>query len=840
MQILLRLAFAALIVAAVLAAATYFHLRRSLPQESGEARLAGLGRPVEVLRDRFGVPHIFAQSLADATRALGYVHAQDRLWQMEMNRRTAAGRLAEVLGAPALETDRFLRTLGVRRAALANFARLDEQTQQLLESYAEGVNAFLATDPVLPLEFWLTGVKPEPWTPADSLGWIKMMAWDLGGNWRNELLRLRLAKAMPLERIHELLPPYPGEKYPEIVELRRFYQGMQQEGVKLAEQGAGRRGDQPGASAFGFKNDLLFFGGENHAAKKQETMGKASEAEAVFGALAQSEGLGSNNWVLSGKRSATGKPLLANDPHLGLTAPAVWYFAHVKTPEFEAIGGTLPGVPAIVLGRNSHFAWGFTNTGPDVQDLYLERLDGAGNYLTPEGPRAFERVDELIRVKGGEDVRLQVRISRHGPVISDVSRVALEAAPRGHVVALQWTALREDDLTMQSALKIAGARDWAGFLGALRDFHSPQQNVVYADTAGNIGFVAAGRVPLRKPGNDLMGLAPAPGWLAKYDWAGFVPFAELPHAYNPASGQVVTANHRVTPPGYAHHITSEWQSPYRAQRIEELLRALPAHSIGSFARIQGDVVSLPARELLPRMLETKPASEEARRALQLLGAWDGTMAAEGSEPLIFWAWWRELTRALYADEMGEAFRGQWLARAPFVAAVLQDRGGRGRWCDQVRTPSVETCDELLAQSLDAALADLRRRYGGDMASWRWGTAHEARHEHRPFGRVPWLARWFDISVPSGGDAYTVNVGRNRMEDEARPFANTHAASLRAIYDLEDLGRSLFIHSGGQSGNVLSAHYRSFAAAWARGDYVPMTTGRAQLEAAGVLRLELKP
>ncbi|HJS37550.1 MAG TPA: penicillin acylase family protein [Burkholderiales bacterium] len=808
MRMLLRLAFAALIVAVVVAAVLYFHLRRSLPQETGEARLAGLAKPVEILRDRFGVPHIFAQGLADATRALGYVHAQDRLWQMEMNRRTAAGRLAEVLGAQALEADRFLRTLGVRRAALANFARLDKQTQELLESYAAGVNAFLATDPVLPIEFWLTGVKPEPWTPADSLGWIKMMAWDLGGNWRNELLRLRLAKTMPLERIHELLPPYPGEKYPPIVELQRFYQGLEQEGVKLANR------------------DSPYF---SHLQMRK--MGTVP----IYG---QGEGLGSNNWVVSGKRTATGKPLLANDPHLGLTAPAVWYFAHVKTPEFEAIGGTLPGVPAIVLGRNTHFAWGFTNTGPDVQDLYLERLDGAGNYLTPEGPRAFEHVDEVIRVKGGEDVRLQVRVSRHGPVISDVLPAAQAAAPRGHVLALQWTALREDDLTMQSALKIARAQDWAGFLGALRDFHSPQQNVVYADTAGNIGFVAAGRVPLRKPGNDLMGLAPAPGWLAKYDWAGFVPFAELPHAYNPASGQVVTANHRVTPPGYAHHITSEWQSPYRAQRIEELLRAVPAHNVGSFARIQGDVVSLPAREVLPRLLETKPGSEDARRALQLLGAWDGTMAAERAEPLVFWAWWRELTRALYADEMGEAFRSQWLARAPFVMAVLEDRGGQARWCDDVRTSAVETCDALLARSLEAALADLRKRYGGDVSSWRWGAAHEARHEHRPFGRVHWLARWFDISVPSAGDAYTVNVGRNRMEDEARPFASVHAASLRALYDLEDLDRSLYIHSGGQSGNVLSTHYRSLTAAWARGDYMPMTVNRAQLEAAGASRLAL--
>jgi penicillin G amidase len=436
-------------------------------------------------------------------------------------------------------------------------------------------------------------------------------------------------------------------------------------------------------------------------------------------------------------------------------------------------------------------------------------------------------------------VRLQVRATRHGPVLSDVLRSLREAAPRGHVVALQWTALRDDDLTMQAAVKMAGAHDWKGFLEAARDFHSPQQNMVYADREGNIGFVAAGRVPVRKPGNDLHGLAPAPGWLAKYDWAGFLPFAGLPTRYNPASGQVVTANQRITPPEYRPHITYEWQPPYRAQRIEQLLGALPTHSIGSFARIQGDVVSLPVRELLPVLLDTRPASEEARRALRLLAGWDATMAADRPEPLILWAWWRELTRAIYADDLGGAFRDNWLARAPFMIAVLTDKDGEGHWCDDVRTAPVERCGALLSVTLDTALADLRKRYGDDMAAWRWGKAHEALLEHRPFGRVPSLARWFDITVPTPGDPYTVNVGRNRMGDDAHPYANRHAPSLRAIYDLEDPDRSLYIHPGGQSGNPLSRHYRSLTAAWARGDYAPMVTDRAKIEAAGAKRLVLE-
>ncbi len=461
----------------------------------------------------------------------------------------------------------------------------------------------------MPIEFWLTGAKFEPWTPADSLGWIKMMAWDLGGNWRNELLRMRLSKTLPLARIHELLPPYPGEAPLEIPDLRRLYQTMEKEAPRLAKEDWGQT---PIAAKLG--------SGPNSLPQKELGSGPNFSSAEKFGPDPDfpAEGLGSNNWVVSGARSATGKPLLANDPHLGLTAPAVWYLAHITTPGFEAIGATLPGVPAIVLGRNSHFAWGFTNTGPDVQDLYLERLDGAGNYMTPDGPTPFAIHDEVIKVKGGEEVRLQVRVTRHGPVISDASRVAQEAAPRGHVVAMQWTALREDDLTMQAATKIAHAKDWPGFVAALRDYHSPQQNVVYADTQGNIGFVAAGRVPIRKPDNDLKGLAPAPGWLAKYDWAGFIPYEELPRAHNPTDGALVTANHRITPRNYPHYITSEWQPPYRANRISELLGALPKHSIGSFARIQGDVVSLPLLELLPRLAKVTPRSEAGRRALALL------------------------------------------------------------------------------------------------------------------------------------------------------------------------------------------------------------------------------
>ena len=798
---LLRIVIFLAIAAGLLAAGGYAYLRRSLPQTDGVIRLKALDAPVEILRDAYGIPHIYARSADDAYFALGFVHAQDRLWQMEMNRRLAAGRLAEILGPKALYTDRFLRTLGVRRAAEASFRNLDPASRKSLEAYAAGVNAFLATGPVLPPEFWILRDAPEPWTPVDSITWTKMMAWDLGGNWKNELLRMSLARTLSNARIDEFLPPYPGDVPQKIAELKPLY-------------------DSLGGDARGLAED--------------------TERVAQLLPSWQAEGNGSNNWVVSGAHSASGKPLLANDPHLGLTAPPVWYFAQLSAPGMNVIGATLPGVPGVVLGRNMRIAWGFTNTGPDVQDLYIEKLEGDEQYLTPDGPRPFVRLDETIKVRGEPDQKLAVRISRHGPVVSEVLRAAQGLAPREHVLAFAWTALAEDDASIRALLKLERAHDWKGFLEAARDLGAPQQNIVYADTGGNIGFIAAGRVPLRKPDNDLKGLAPAPGWLAKYDWAGTIPFDELPQSYNPASGAIVTANDKIAPPGYKYWITSEWQPPYRAHRIEELLAAVPKHTAQSFARMQADILSLPLRGLLPRLVATTPRTREAAQALALLARWDGSMAADRPEPLIAVAWWRALTRALYADELGDAFLPNWEPRAEFVTNVLSGKDGAARWCDDVRTPATETCDQILASSLDAALEDLRRRYGTDMTAWKWGAAHVALHEHRPLGRVPWLARWFDIAVPSPGGPYTVDVGRSNFFDDAQPYANRHAPSLRAIYDLADPEASLTIHSGGQSGNPLSRNYRAFTAAWARGEYIRMTADRARLEAAGARRLTLQP
>ncbi len=787
----------------------FWYRSASQPQLSGTLQLAGLAAQVDIVRDSEGIPHIYAKSNEDAYFALGFVHAQDRLWQMEMNRRIAAGRVAEILGPSALDTDRFLRTLGVRRNAEAILGNLSSQTRAGLDAYAKGVNAYLTNRKApLPPEFLLTGApSPAPWHPVDSISWQTMMAWDLGANWTQELLRMRLSQRLPLARINEFLAPYPGETTLKTQDYTRLYRGLAGTTQQLA-------------------------------------------AVAKIAPTSLIEGMGSNNWVVSGALSETGKPLLANDPHLGLAAPALWYFAHLSSPDMNVIGATLPGIPGVVLGHNDRIAWGFTNTAPDVQDLYIERINAfnARQYKTPDGWAQFKERLEIIKVKGADDVSLQVRETRHGPVITDalpvVAKTALDA--KKHVIAFAWTALRPDDLTIQAGMQLVRAKNWAQFVDSMRDFGSPQQNMVYADVDGNIGFIAPARVPLRKPGNDLKGLAPAPGWESRYDWDGVIPFDSLPRQFNPAAKKIVTANQKVIANDYPFFLTSEWTLPFRADRITALIDARPRHDLSTFAAIQADNVSLAAQQLLPLLRTVAPQSARAREALAMLANWDGAMTAERAEPLIFNAWMREASRQVFTDELGlELMQDYWEQRNVHQAMVnvLNDVDGQSHWCRDTRQPAgttPQTCAQILTASLDAALADLERRYGADMLKWRWGEAHVARSEHRPFGKVKYLAGLFDVRIATPGDSFTVNVGRYSLRDDVEPFANRHAASMRALYDLSDLEKSRFIHSTGQSGNVLSPLYRNFTQRWAEVAYVPMQMRRATVEQKSLGTLTLSP
>lgn len=788
-----------LLIAAAIAAWVYS--RRVLPVTEGTLALPGLAAELRIERDTHGIPTIRAASVADAMYGLGVVHAQDRLWQMETHRRIGAGRLAEAFGEGALDTDKFLRILGVRRAAAAQWAQLGESSREMLTAYAAGVNAVIGQLKARPPEFMLLGIQPEPWTPEDSLSWAIMMGLDLGANWQAEVLRLRLAMKLPKERIDQLMPPYAGEPVPATQDYAALYRAL-----KLDAAGqAGLRGLDD--------------------ARLQRLLAMAPESEI--------DGLGSNSWVLAGSRSTTGAPLLANDPHLKLSAPALWYFARIVAPGLDIAGASMPGLPSIVMGQNTRIAWGLTNTGPDVQDSYLERInpDDASQYQTPDGWARFETRQELIKVRGQPDVALTVRTTRHGPVVSDAAAAGVTGealgpkAKPGYVLALRWTGLDSDQDIVGASLKMMAADSVEAFVQAASTWVAPMQNMAVADRDGHIGLIAPGRVPLRKPENDLQGLAPAPGWDARYDWAGFLPVAELPQVRNPGRGYVANANQKITPPGYPHFISHQWALPFRHQRIEQMIDARPKHSLDDLAVMHGDVKSLAVARLLPRLLQARSSHPLAAAAMQALQGFDGTMAADQAAPLIFWAWNRQLSQRVLADEVGPAIYERMLGQRGYFDALegvlTRDDGW---WCDDKATPAVETCADQVNAALTAALDELQALQGADVAAWQWGRAHQARSEHRPFSRVKALARWFEIRQPVGGDTYTVNVSRVGLKADATTgeyYLDEHGPSLRGLYDLADRSRSRIIHSTGQSGIPWSPQYRGFADTWRRVGYVPL-------------------
>lgn len=776
-------------LATAAAAAAYLYLRTSLPELDGELKVAGLEAPVEIVRDEHAIPHIFAQSEHDAYFAMGFVLAQDRLWQMEFQRRLAAGRLSEIIGPRTLDIDKFIRTLGIPQASVAAAKALSPEGRAALEAYAAGVNAFLATrGGALPLEFILLGASPEPWRIEDTIGWTKMMAWDLSGNAFDEALRARMAAFLSAEQLAVLWPEYPTS------DLGREREALRQLAPLL------RR------------------------------VAEVFPSRPV-------DGLGSNNWVLSGAHTKSGKPLLANDPHLGLSTPSLWYLAHLKAPGLDVIGGTLPGIPTPVLGRTDQIAWGFTNTGPDVQDLYLERLDPADpkQYLTPDGPRPFVERTEVIKVKGEADVTLVVRESRHGPIVTDLLEKSEGFVTKDQVVAFAWTALAPDDITAQAGIRLSSAKDWAGFLKAGREFVAPQQNIVYADREGHIGYLAPGRVPIRQ--SDI-GWLPADGATTEGDWIDVIPFDDLPQRFDPPEGRIVTANNRVVEPDYRYFIARDFSPPYRADRINELLDAQEKHDVESFAAIQQDVRARGLMKLLPLLLErAKVETPEAQAMLERLKAFDGTMAADKAEPLVVMTWLRHLMRALFADELKDTFSDYWAIQLEPMALALTQLPA---FCDDVGTDAKEDCGAIVSGAFAQALSDLAERYGKDPASWRWGEAHAVQAKHRILGQVPLIGPLFEIAMPHGGEKDTVNAGGYDVTNEANPFRQIHGPGYRAVYDLAEPDRSVFIQSSGQSGNPFSPYYKNFAALWAEGRYVPMVTDRAKLEAGALGTLKLSP
>jgi penicillin amidase len=818
----------------LLAAALAVYASRALPSLDGELKLTALTAPVTVARDAADVTHIQAKSPHDAWLALGYVHAQERGWQLEFNRRVMHGELSEVLGEATLETDKLLRTLGIMEAAGRQWQGLPADGKAALQAYSDGINAFYASSSqALSPEFHILGVKPggrsgQPWTPQDSLGWSLMMALDLGGNWGTEFARLSAAQVLSTAQLWELFTPYPGEAPASSTDFSRLYAGL---GLYKNAPNAiktGAAGVSPERAGGTFDSEFL-----------NDIRGQLAQGIQDWSShLGNVEGKGSNNWVLPGSRTRSGKPLLANDPHLGLSAPAIWYFAHLQAPAgqtpggliqpgMNVVGATLPGLPFVVLGRTDKVAWGFTNTGPDVQDLYLEQINPANpaQYRVPGASGQpqwanFSSRSETIAVKGKPDVSLTVRSSRHGPVLSDVQKAHGEVLDTGkYVLALRWSALETDNLTVLAGVRSNRAQSVDELSAAYADYHSPMQNVVMADVAGKVAYKAVGRVPLRLPDNDIRGLAPSPGWEARYDWAGWLPYAQTPQsdaAAIAAKGWFANANQRVTTPGDGVFMGQDWVVPYRFDRIEKLLSAVPQHDLASIQAIQGDQLSLAAVKLLPFLQKTVSTHALAKDAQAALAGFDGKMQADGAAPLIVSVWADEFTRGVIGGKLGAERFAAMYGKRHFRSAIedILQRDDRF-WC------GTAGCGAQSSAALDRTLTRLQASHGDTLSAWQWGKVHQAVSVHRPFGSVPALARGFDVMVPTGGDSFSVNVGQYWPNDPKIPFANRHAASLRAVYDLADLEKSQFIYQTGQSGLVFSSRYRDMSADWAAVAYRPL-------------------
>jgi penicillin G amidase len=740
-------------------------LQSSLPPLGRSRIVQGIAAPIRIARDAIGVPTIIATNDFDAAFALGYVHAEDRLFQMDVKRRYGAGRLAEWFGPTVVPTDRVMRTLGLARAAERQLGDLPEEVQAALKAYAAGVNAYIVDRHwALPPEYYLLRARPEPWRATDTLIWGKLIAWQLAGNYRSELLRARMLEHVKPEELPILFPGYPKEGPVILGALAPIYQSL------------------PLASLL----DLM---------PALEDPPRAS-----------------NNWVVTGSRSASGKPLLANDPHLGLEVPGVWYLVHIATPAHKIEGGTMAGAPVVLVGHNERIAWGLTNTGSGVSDLFVEKLDpdDPGKYMTPEGSRPFTTRTETIDVKGEPSVQLTVRETRHGPVISDVAGPAQQAAQAGYVLALQASYLMDGDHTPQAFWEMNRAVDWESFQRALASFHAPQQNVVYADVDGHIGFMAPGRVPTRASGD---GWLPSPGWTGEYDWTGWVPFDGLPRSLDPPAGRIVTANNKPVPDNFPYFLGRDWDEPFRAQRIAALIDQRAQQSLDSMAAIQRDIYSPMADRLLPLMLTTPATTPQAQAAIERLKGWDRRMDKDKVEPLIFTAWLRDFNRVVFANRLGTAFDDYWSLRPEAIAGILTEHKD---WCDDRILTVPKNCPEQLSAALLLALDELTAAYGSDMDEWRWGRAHPAEFSHRVFATLPVVGRYLDVSIPADGGLDTINRGGFAVRSATRPYQDTLAPGLRMVVDMADPDRARFMVVPGQSGDPLSEHYGDLVRPWRDG------------------------
>lgn len=811
---LLRMATGVVVLLVGALGLVYYFASRSLPDYSGTYEVAGISAPVEIVRDNADVPHIFGQSDEDVFFALGYAHAQDRLWQMTMLRRTVQGRLSELFGSRTVKIDSLLRRFDLYNLAVSSVDAQDARTLEMLKAYSAGVNAWIdevnsgARGRGAP-EMWIFSQAIAPWQPADSIAILKVMALQLSGHLEEEVLRARTSLLLSPERVADILPDAPGAgtaalpRYAELVKDVPFY---------------------------------------------------LADSRMPFDPLSPVKPLplagASNAWAAGVSRSATGSTLLANDPHLGLTAPSIWYLARLELSTGGVIGGTIPGLPLILTGRSADLGWGLTSSYLDDQDVYIEEVNpqNPDEYRTPEGWAPFRSRDSIITVAGAPAVTIKLQWTDNGPVLPPDQYDLGTIRPAGHVTSVAWTALSDRDTSLSAGMGIMRAHNVDQAISAAKDFVSPSQNLMLADR-NRIAMKTIGAFPRRNLGHQSQGRLPTYGYLAQNRWIGTLPYATNPEFLDPEGGLLGNTNNKVIDRPFPDHMSYEWGDTQRINRWRLLMQSREVHTRESFIETQLDTVSFTARSLLPLIgadlwftgeaASAGTLEAERQTALQLLANWNGEMNEHLPEPLIYSAWLRALQKRLINDELGPLADEFSHVEPLLIERVYRNTENASVWCDVVQSERIETCSEISKAALDDAVIWLKDTYGQDLQSLRWGAAHEATHDHPTLGEVPVLKWFVNIRQSTSGGDNTLLRGRTSGQDP-NPFQNVHAAGFRGVYDFADPDSSVFIVSTGQSGHPLSRHYDDLGELWRRGEYIPMSLDPALARAAAVGIMELVP
>ena len=813
---LLRL-FTALVVLSVVALlVVYYILGRSLPDYSANFSLSGIKGPIEIIRNNNNVPHIFGKTDEDVYFALGFAHAQDRLWQMTMLRRTAQGRLSEVFGQRTLKTDELLRRYDLYTLAQSSVAAQDDKTKLALDAYSRGVNAWIGQINEQSLgrgapEFFLFSNEIAAWQPADSIAIIKLMALQLSAHLEFEVLRARMSLLLPDDRLRDILPDDPGAGITALPDYANLMPGV-----------------LPSTAPLRVAQDPL----------------SPFPERATAGA--------SNAWAAAPDRSAAGGSLLANDPHLNFTAPTIWYLARMELASGGVIGATIPGIPAILIGRSDKLGWGVTSSYLDDQDVIIEKLNPSNpeEYETPEGFIPFETRRSIITVKDADPVTITLRWSKSGPVLPGTHYNLASITPAGHVASLEWTALSPNDTSMTASINLMQAGSVDAAIEAGRLFIAPSQNLMLADANG-VAMQTVGAMPDRDAASQTQGRMPAPGWEGANRWIGILPYADNPRVIAPPTGLLGNTNNKTVDRPFPKHVSFQWGDTQRIQRWLTLMKTREVHTRESFIEAQLDTVSFTARSLLPLVgadlwFTGEPAAEGTperfrQKALGILAEWNGEMNEHLPEPLIYMAWMRALQDRMIRDELGPMADEFTHIEPELIDRVFRNVGGAAVWCDIIQSAAIETCPELARITLDEALLRLKERHGENIESWRWGDEHQATHDHPVLGEVPILKYFVNLRQSTSGDDSTLMRGVTKGT-EPDPFLNVHGAGYRGVYDFADPDSSVFITATGQSGHPLSLYYDDLGELWRRGEYIPMSLDPdlARAGAVGITKLVPAP